>query len=125
MTLKVHILGHWRSLLSPAADYEGQFGKLENPKKGNDQVVGPCPPALPGPLTEELGSRVSRRALTHSLTHSPPEPGPTTQGNFKPGHDMTESSVTALICWVTCQCSFWLVAPWLQVGCTQTLLFCP
>ena len=68
MTLKVHILGHWRSLLSPAADYEGQFGKLENPKKGNDQVVGPCPPALPGPLTEELGSRVSRRA--HSLTHS-------------------------------------------------------
>ena len=70
MTLKVHILGHWRSLLSPAADYEGQFGKLENPKKGNDQVVGPCPPALPGPLTEELGSRVSRRALTHSLTHT-------------------------------------------------------
>ena len=68
MTLKVHILGHWRSLLSPAANYEGQFGKLKNPKKGNDQVVGPCPPALPGPLTEELGSRVSRRALTHSLT---------------------------------------------------------
>ena len=68
MTVKVHILGHWRSLLSPAADYEGQFGKLENPKKGNDQVVGPCPPALPGPLTEELGSRVSRRALAHSLT---------------------------------------------------------
>ena len=105
MTVKVHILGHWRSLLSPAADYEGQFGKLENPKKGNDQVVGPCPPALPGPLTEELGSRVSRRALTHSLTrsltHSPPEPGPTTQGNFKPGHDMTESSVTALIWWAT------------------------
>ena len=68
MTVKVHILGHWRSLLSPAADYEGEFGKLENPKKGNDQVVGPCPPALPGPLTEELGSRVSRRALAHSLT---------------------------------------------------------
>ena len=68
MTLKVHILGHWRSLLSPAANYEGQFGKLKKPKKGNDQVVGPCPPALPGPLTEELGSRVSRRALAHSLT---------------------------------------------------------
>ena len=70
MTLKVHILGHWRSLLSPAANYEGQFGKLKKPKKGNNQVVGPCPPELPGPLTEELGSRVSRRALTHSLTHS-------------------------------------------------------
>ena len=96
MTVKVHILGHWRSLLSPAADYEGQFGKLENPKKGNDQVVGPCPPALPGPLTEELGSRVSRSSGSHSLTHShtrslthSPEPGPTTQGNFKPGYDMT------------------------------------
>ena len=60
-----------------------------------------------------------------SLTHSPPEPGPTTQSNFKPGHDVTESSVTALIWWATCQCSFWLVAPWLQVGCTQTLSFCP